>query len=106
MSSLPHRPPENGDRQAAIDDLMDRIAACTGAGGEWWNLSTYEELGGRTPHEALLAGDDEAVVRLIDTWYERTEVSAERIRNNPTLLRTIEDRRRLIADKTDHRRTA
>ncbi len=105
MSSLSHGP-ENGDRRAAIDDLLDRIAASTGGADEWWNRSAYEELGGRTPTEAWLAGDRDGVVRVILEWYQKTEESAERIRNDPTTLQMIEDRRRSIAEEADHRRSA
>jgi hypothetical protein len=106
VSSLPHGPAEHGDRQAAIDELLERIGASTGGAHEWWNHSSYEQLGGQTPTEAWLAGDRDGVVRLILEWYDKTEESAERTLSDPITLRMIEDRRRSIAEEADHRRSA
>jgi hypothetical protein len=93
-------------RAAAIEDLLERIATSTHAEGEWWNSSSYEELGGRTPTEAWLAGDHEAVERLVHIWYERSEQRAEEIRKDPAFLEMLEERRRAIAAKDGHRRSA
>jgi hypothetical protein len=104
LSSLDPR--ELSYRAAAIEDLRERIATSTHAEGEWWNSSTYEESAGRTPTEAWLAGDHGAVVRLVDIWYERSERRSEEIRNDPAFLEMLEERRRPIAAKDGHRRSA
>lgn len=106
MSSSPLDPVEQGRRQDAIEDLLTRVANSSGDAGEWWNGRTYEELGGRTPTDAWLAGDQDGVSHLILGWYQRSEQRAEQIRNDPAILEMIEERRRSIAEKADHRRSA
>ena len=97
---------EQARRQAAIDELVNRIANSSGDSDEWWNASTHEELGGRTPTEAWLAGDHDGVMRVIAGWYKQSDERAEQIRNDPAMLEMIEDRRRSVAEKADHRRSA
>lgn len=90
-------------REQARADLVEQIAK--GTPHDWFNMSTSELLGNRTPTEAWRAGDHEAVERMIDQWYATAEASAERHRNDPTLMTMIDRRRedidaaRSIADK-------
>lgn len=106
MTSSPLNQIEQARRQAAISELVDRIATSSGDSDEWWNASTHEELGGRTPTEAWLAGDHDGVMRVIARWYQQSDERAEQIRNDPAMLEMIEDRRRSVAEKADHRRSA
>lgn len=106
MSSSALRQIEQARRQAAIDELVNRIATSSGDSDEWWNASTHEELGGRTPTEAWLAGDHDGVMRMIAGWYQKSDERAEQILNDPAMLKMIEARRRSIAEKADHRRSA
>lgn len=106
MSSSPLDQIEQTRRQAAIDDLVNRIATSSGESDEWWNARTQEDLGGRTPTEAWLVGDHDGVMRLIAGWYRQSDERAEQIRNDPAILEMIEYRRRSIAEKADHRRSA
>ena len=69
-------------------------------------MSTYDELAGRTPTEAWLAGDHEAVEQLVQIWYERSEQAAERARNDPDFMEMLEERRRAIAARAGQRRSA
>ncbi len=101
----PLDPTELSSRAPAIDDLLEGIATSTNEEGEWWNSSTYEELGGRTPTKAWRAGDHEAVVRLVHIWYERSEQRAEQAPNDPAFLEMLEERRRAIAAKAGHCRS-
>jgi PAS domain-containing protein len=57
----------------------------------WWNRP-FEELAGRTPTEALEAGDEEAVVELIERWYRRSEESADQVRSDPEFMEMLERR--------------
>jgi len=43
---------------------------------------------------------------LIAGWYQQSDERAEQIRNDPAILEMIEHRRRSIAEKDDHRRSA
>lgn len=97
---------EQTRRHEAIDDLVNRIATSSGKADEWWNATTYEELGGRTPSEALLDGDHDGVLRLIAGWYQQSEERIGQIRRDQAILEVIEDRRRSIAEQTDQRRSA
>ena len=106
MSSSPLNQIEQARRQAAIDELVDRIATSSGDSDEWWNAKTHEELAGRTPTEAWLAGDHDGVMRVIAGWYQQTDERTEQIRNDPAMLEMIEDCRRSVAEKADHRRSA
>jgi hypothetical protein len=106
MSPVPRDPIELERRAVATEDLLNRIATSTGADGEWWNHSASADLSGRTPTEAWLAGEHAAVRRLIEIWYDRTDERAEQIRDDPAFLTMIEEHRRSVAAKADHRRTA
>ena len=106
MTSSPLNQVEQVRRQTAIDDLLNRIATPSGESDEWWNASAHEVLGGRTPTEAWLAGDHDGVLRVIAGWYQQSDERAEQIRNDPAMLEMIEDRRRSVAEKADHRRSA
>jgi hypothetical protein len=46
------------------------------------------------------------VVRVIAGWYQQSDERAEQLRNDPAMLEMIEDRRRSVAEKADHRRSA
>jgi hypothetical protein len=95
-------------RALARADLIDRIS--NGNNRDWWNMTTYPELGDRTATEAWQAGDHAAVELLIDKWYAEAEAHAERRRNDPKFMAMIErrseelDAKRAEADK--HRRSA
>jgi hypothetical protein len=106
VSSSPLNEIEQARRQAAIDELVDRIATSSGDSDEWWNATAQEDLGGRTLTEAWLAGDHGGVMRVIAGWYQQSDERAEQIRNDPAMLEMIEVRRRSVAEKADHRRSA
>jgi hypothetical protein len=95
-------------REQARADLIEQIAK--GTPHDWFNMSTSQLLGDRTPTEAWQAGDHEAVERLIDQWYAEAEAHAERRRNDPKFMAMIKrrseelDAKRAEADK--HRRSA
>lgn len=82
--------PENGyesqRKAAAINYLLGQIGLSNGRGTEWWNHQTYPELDGRTPTEAWLAGDEEAVRDLVNKWYADTQSSIERQRKDPEFM--------------------
>ena len=106
MTSLPLSQIEQARRQAATDELVNRIASSSGDSDDWWNARTHEELRGRTPTDAWLAGDHDGVMRVIAGWYQQTDERAEQIRNDAAMLEMIEDRRRSVVEKADHRRSA
>lgn len=86
-------------RAAAINDLLRSIGESDGSATEWWNHRAYEELGGRTPTQAWLRGDHEAVQRLVASWYAATERSAERYRNDPAFMKMLQEKSELIAEQ-------
>ena len=57
-------------------------------------------------HGGFAAGDHDGVMRVIAGWYEQSDERAEQLRNDPAMLEMIEDRRRSVAEKADHRRSA
>ena len=97
MSSMTPDPVELGRRAAAVNEILSKIEQSSGEQSEWWNRFAYEELGNRTPTQAWLAGDHEAVERLVLNWYERSEAAADRVRNDPAFLRMLEERRRALS---------
>jgi hypothetical protein len=92
-------PGELARRADLVSELLDRIEVSSGDGSatEWWNLSTYEELGGRTPTQAWVLGEHQAVERVVLSWFERSEQVAQRMREDHAFLRMIEERRRALA---------
>jgi alkanesulfonate monooxygenase SsuD/methylene tetrahydromethanopterin reductase-like flavin-dependent oxidoreductase (luciferase family) len=83
-------PQEASRRAEATEKLLDEMRAGGGHRGAkgWWDQS-YVRLGGRTPTEALTAGDEDQVRALVQRWYEESEVGAERLRQNPALVKMI-----------------
>jgi hypothetical protein len=85
-------PIEANRRTAAFNELVHAIAHSTGEPTEWWNYSRYEQLGDRTPTEAWLAGDHEAVEQLLMDWYAASEAAVERHRNDPEFMAMIREK--------------
>jgi hypothetical protein len=85
----PVTPVEANRRAAAFNELLRAIAHSTGDRSEWWNLSRYEQLGNRTPTEAWLEGDHEAVENLLMEWLAASEAAVERHRNDPEFMDMI-----------------
>lgn len=79
-------PQEPQGRAAAINLLLGEIGLSTGSQTRWWNLVGYEELGGRTPTQAWLAGDEEAVRALVQRWYEASIAAQRQAVNSPELM--------------------
>jgi hypothetical protein len=88
----PVTPNEANRRAAAFRELLQEIARSTGDPSEWWNFSRYEQLGNRTPTEAWLAGDHEAVENLIVEWHAASEAAVERQRNDPEFMDMIREK--------------
>lgn len=83
-------PLEASRRAEATETLLAEMRAGHGIRGAaaWWD-HTFVHLDGRTPTEALQAGDDDRVRALINHWYEESEQGAERQRQNPELVKMI-----------------
>jgi hypothetical protein len=83
-------PLEASRRAEATETLLAEMRAGHGIRGAkgWWD-HTYVRLGGRTPTEALGAGDEDQVRALIQQWYEESEAGAERLGQNPELVKMI-----------------
>jgi hypothetical protein len=83
-------PAEASTRAEATETLVAEMRAGKGPRGAkgWWD-HPFVRLGGRTPGEALTAGDENQVRELIQHWYEESEAGAERLRQNPALLKMI-----------------
>jgi hypothetical protein len=79
-------PMEANRRAAAVNVLLRQIAHPSGVLTEWWNRTRYEQLGDRTPTQAWLAGDHEAVEQLVADWYTASEAAADRRRNDPEFM--------------------
>jgi len=86
---------ESQRRAAALNVLLGQIGLSDGKATEWWNHRAYDELDGRTPTQAWLAGDEEAVERLVRGWYSETERTLEERRRDPEFMDML--RRKLAA---------
>ena len=82
--------PEDGHesqrRGAAINYLLGQIGLSNGRTTEWWNHQSYPELGGRTPTQAWLAGDEEGVRGLVDKWYADSQSAIDQHRRDPEFM--------------------
>lgn len=91
-------PQELNRRAAAVNEILSRIGLSGGGAGmsEWWNFVSYDELGGRTPTQAWLAGEHEAVEKLVMSWFDRSEQAARRAQDDQAFLRMLDERRRAL----------
>ena len=83
-------PAEAERRSAAVEALVEEMRDGLEPNA-WWDR-TYDQLGQRTPTEALDDGDEDAVRELIAEWYRVSEASAERRRNDPQFMERIGNR--------------
>ena len=83
---------ESQRREDATALLIEELRA--GRPG-YWN-HPYEQLGNRTPTEALADGDEAAVRELIAEGYRRSEESAERHRQDPEFMKMLRSRSSLL----------
>jgi hypothetical protein len=83
---------ESGRRAAAVNELLRQIGLSDGAETRWWNYTGYSELGDRTPTQAWLIGDHEAVEKLVARWYEDSVAVAKRYRSDPELMADLRRR--------------
>ena len=79
-------------RARAINVLLEQIGVSKGLQNEWWNLTAWPELGDRTPTQAWLAGDHEAVRELVEKWYADSEAVGERLRSDPHFMDLLRSR--------------
>jgi hypothetical protein len=86
MTTAPENDYEAQRKATAIDDLLARIGVSDANATAWWNHHAYPELGGRTPTQAWLAGDRDAVRALVDQWYQDTENALAERRRNPEFM--------------------
>jgi hypothetical protein len=79
--------PDNGDESEhrALNVLLDQIAHSEGK-------ETFDELGGRTPTQAWLAGDEKAVEQLVRGWYLETKRNLDAMRRDPRVMQMIRDK--------------
>ena len=88
--------PENGHeserKAAAINYLLGQIGLSNGRETEWWNHQAYPELGDRTPTQAWLAGDEEAVRKLVEDWYRATQAALDEHRQDPAFMQMLRDK--------------
>ena len=83
---------ESQRRAAAVNVLLGQIGLSDGTETEWWNFRSYEELGGRTPTQAWLAGDESEVEQLVRRWYLETERTLEERRSDPGYMNMLRDK--------------
>lgn len=94
-------------RAAALNEVLGRIGLSTTAStNDWWNLTSYPELGGRTPTQAWLAGDHETVEALVVSWFDRSEQAAARALDDESFVRMLDSRRKALAEAAARPRSA
>jgi hypothetical protein len=94
---------ESQRRGAALNVLLNQIGRSEGKETEWWNFQAYDELGGRTPTQAWLAGDEKAVERLVRGWYLETERTLDARRRDPEFMKMIGDKLAALRAKSGQR---
>ena len=77
---------ERHRQAAALNHLLGEIGLATNERTRWWNLVSYEELGGRTPTQAWLAGDEDSVRALVEGWYKASSAAAARLMEDDDYL--------------------
>ena len=95
-------PPSAIERQrqaAALNHLLGEIGLTSAEQTKWWNLVGYEELGGRTPTQAWLAGDEDSVRALVEQWYEASHAAAARLIGNEQYLLDLRRKLKELDDK-------
>lgn len=103
LESDPSRDPvESARRAAGINNLLENIGLSQGEVTEWWNHRSYRELGDRTPTQAWLAGDEQAVRALIDRWYEESESATEQRRQDPEFMAMLRRKAHALRSKVAH----
>jgi hypothetical protein len=97
-------PTDSGDeiqrKAAAVTYLLGQIGLSDGRETEWWNYRSYDELRGRTPTQAWLGGDVEAVEQLVRRWYLDTERALETRRKDPAFMAMIQRKSDALKAKT------
>ncbi len=66
---------------------------------KWWNSVSYEELGGRTPTQAWLAGYEDSVRGLVEQWYEASRAAAARLIGDDEYLLRLRRKLKELDDK-------
>lgn len=86
-------PPEQGNesqrKAAAINFLLGQIGLSNGTETVWWNHRSYPELGDQTPTQAWLAGNEEGVRKLVESWYAESQAAVDQHRSDPDFIATI-----------------
>ena len=95
-------PPSAIERQrqaAALNHLLGEIGLTSAEQTKWWNLVGYKELGGRTPTQAWLAGDENSVRALVEQWYEASHAAAAQLIGNEQYLLDLRRKLKELDDK-------
>jgi hypothetical protein len=90
---------ESQRKAAAINYLLGQIGLSKGRETEWWNHRSYPELGNRTPTQAWLAGDEDGVRKLVDTWYGETQSSIDQHRSDPEFMAMLRRKAKALRGK-------
>ncbi|MGD0748759.1 MAG: hypothetical protein ABSB68_13210 [Acidimicrobiales bacterium] len=90
---------EQQRQAAALNHLLGEIGLTSAEQTKWWNLVGYEELGGRTPTQAWLAGDEDSVRALVEQWYEASHAAAARLIGNEQYLLDLRRKLKELDDK-------
>jgi hypothetical protein len=87
-------------RQAAVlHHLLGEIGLATDEQTYWWNLVSYEELGGQTPTQAWLAGDEGSVRALVEGWYRASSAAASRLIDDDEYLLQLRSKLKELDEK-------
>ena len=93
---------ESRRKAAAINYLLGQIGLSDGRTPEWWNHQTYPELGGRTPTQAWLDGDEEGVRGLVDKWYADSQSGIDQRRRDPEFMAMLRRKAETLRAKLTH----
>jgi len=93
---------ESQRKAAAINYLLGQIGLSNGRETEWWNFQAYPELDGRTPTQAWLDGDEEAVRKLVDKCYADTQSAIDQHRSDPEFMAMLRRKAEALRTKLTH----
>ncbi len=79
---------------AGFNEILESLGLPRQELNDWWNLTAFVELRGRTPTRAWLDGDYDAVRNLITSLYAASFSAGERLTNSRALDRMIAERRK------------
>jgi hypothetical protein len=79
---------------AGFNEILESLGMPRQDLNDWWNLTAFAELGGRTPTRAWLDHDYGAVQELVASLYAASSGAGQRLTDSHAFEQMIADRRK------------